>query len=360
LSITSSWGNGHATTYRGLVRALTAWGHDVLFLERDVPWYAAHRDMPRPPYGDMALYSNLAELRDTHADDVRHADLVIVGSYVPDGIAVGEWVTTTATGISAFYDIDTPITLAALQRGEETYISPELITRYDLYLSFTGGPVLDTLAHRYGAPMVRPLYCAVDPEVHYPEERQARWDLAYMGTYSPDRQPMLDRLLIEPARSWQSGRFSVAGPQYPDTIEWPANVQRIEHLPPAEHCAFYNAQRYTLNITRRDMVRLGHAPSVRLFEAAACGTPIISDYWQGLENFFHIGREILIAQSRNDVYFYLHDIPEAQRLLLAERARRRVLAEHTSAHRAAQLESYLAEMRRAPVISAPGEVGARA
>ncbi|HHX63828.1 MAG TPA: glycosyltransferase [Chloroflexi bacterium] len=358
LSITSSWGNGHATTYRGLVRALTAWGHDVLFLERYMPWYAAHRDLPDPPYGQTILYSHLDELFDTYADEVRHADLVIVGSYVPEGVAVGEWVNDIAHGVTAFYDIDTPVTLAALERGQQTYISTALIPRYQIYLSFTGGPVLDLLVRRYGAPVARPLYCAVDPEVHYPEEREPCWDLGYMGTYSADRQPALDRLLMQPARSWPEGHFVVAGPQYPESIEWPDNVQRIEHLPPVEHRGFYNRQRYTLNITRRDMIRLGYAPSVRLFEAAACRTPIISDYWEGLDQFFQIGREILIAQSRADIYYYLRDVAEPQRMALAERARQRVLNEHTSAHRAAQLESYLAELRRMPAGTVPDGAGA--
>src|SRR5215207_1456914 len=160
LSITSSWGNGHATTYRGLVRELVARGHDVLFLERDVPWYAAERDLPRPPYGRKELYRDLAELRASHEGDVREADLVIVGSYVPDGVAVGEWVTRTARGSTAFYDIDTPVTLAKLARGDTEYLAPHLIPRYHLYLSFTGGPTLARLEQEYGSPLARPLYCA--------------------------------------------------------------------------------------------------------------------------------------------------------------------------------------------------------
>ena len=130
LSITSSWGNGHATTYRGLVRALWARGHDVLFLERDVPWYAANRDLPRPPYGRTELYASLEDLKRRFAGDVGDADFVIVGSYVPEGVAVGEWVMATARGATAFYDIDTPVTLAKLEQGDTEYLTPELIPRY--------------------------------------------------------------------------------------------------------------------------------------------------------------------------------------------------------------------------------------
>jgi spore maturation protein CgeB len=340
LSITSSWGNGHATTYRGLVRELTRRGHDVLFLERDVPWYASNRDLPRPPHGRTALYLDLDELKRRFADEVEDADLVIVGSYVPEGVEVGRWVTQTAQGVTAFYDIDTPVTLAKLARGDEEYLSPELIQEYQLYLSFTGGPILERLERDYGSPMARALYCSVDPELYYPEAVQVRWDLGYMGTYSDDRQPALKRLLITPATTWPEGRFVVAGPQYPKTLRWPPQVQRIQHLPPKRHRGFYNAQHFTLNLTRADMVAAGYSPSVRLFEAAACGTPIISDHWNGLETLFEPGREILIATTSRQVVEWLRDMPEPERKKLGARARHRVLAEHTAAHRAAELEGY--------------------
>lgn len=344
LSITSSWGNGHATTYRGLVRELDRLGHEVVFLERDVPWYASNRDLPEPPYGRTLLYSDLDELQREHADLVREADAVIVGSYVPDGVAVGEWVTATAKGVAAFYDIDTPVTLAKLTRGDYEYLSPELIPRYRLYLSFTGGPTLVRLECEYGSPCARALYCSFDPDLYYPESRETSWDLGYLGTYSPDRQPTVDELLVEPARRTPSARFVVAGPQYPEDIAWPGNVERIDHIPPPEHRAFYNRQRYTLNVTRADMIRAGYSPSVRLFEAAACATPVISDYWEGLDTLFMPGEEILIARSAAEAMAYLADIPEADRRAIGERARERVLREHTAAHRAGELIEYLSHV----------------
>jgi spore maturation protein CgeB len=349
LSITSSWGNGHATTYRSLVRALDEKGHDVLFLERDVPWYASQRDLPEPPFGRTVLYDDLDELREEHADAVRSADLVIVGSYVPDGVAVGEWATTTAEGVTAFYDIDTPVTLAKLERGDYEYLTPALIPRYDLYLSFTGGPTLDRLEHVYGSPAARPLYCSFDPDGYYPEQAEPRYDLGYMGTYSDDRQPGLELCLLESARRWADGRFVVAGPGYPDEVVWPENVRRIEHLPPAEHRTFYNAQRFTLNLTRADMIAAGFAPSVRLFEAAACATPIISDWWEGLDTFLKPGREILIAHSPEEALHYLRETSESQRHALGVRGRERVLAAHTATHRAAELETYVREVSMASV-----------
>lgn len=345
LSITSSWGNGHATCYRGLMRELTRQGHDVLFLERDVPWYADHRDLPNPPYGRTELYTSFEELRARFTTAVRDADAVIVGSYQVEGVAVGVWVTQLARGVTAFYDIDTPVTLAKLERQDYEYLTPELIPQYDLYLSFTGGPTLTRLEQTYGSPRARALYCSVDPELHYPEPTETRWDLGYLGTYSDDRQPPLKRLMLDPARDWPAGRFCVAGPNYPASIAWPKNVQRIDHLPPDKHRAFYSAQQFTLNVTRADMVRAGYSPSVRLFEAAACGTPIISDQWAGLDTLFEPGREILITHSAAQTLNYLQTVDETQRRKLAERARERLLREHTAGHRAAELVGHIHEAR---------------
>ncbi|WNG30605.1 glycosyltransferase [Cystobacter fuscus] len=340
LSITSSWGNGHATTYRGLVRELVRRGHDVLFLERDVPWYASNRDMPRPPDGRTELYADLTDLTERFTDAVRGADLVVVGSYVPQGVEVGAWVQRTARGVSAFYDIDTPVTLAKLARGDFEYLSPELIPGYALYLSFTGGPLLQRIERELGSPAARPLYCSCDPELYAPQTREPLWDLGYLGTYSDDRQPVLERLMLDAARALPSGRFVVAGPQYPAGIAWPANVARVEHLAPPEHPAFYNSQRFTLNVTRADMVRAGYSPSVRLFEAAACAVPIISDAWEGLDTFFRPGEEILISRSGEETRRYLQELPEAERQEMGRKARTRVLAAHTAAHRAETLEDY--------------------
>ena len=355
LSVTSSWGNGHATTYRALIKALSRRGHDVLFLERDVPWYAEHRDLPCPPFGRTALYRSVTDLQARFSEEIRSANLVIVGSYVPEGASIGEWVVRTARGVTAFYDIDTPVTLAQLDGGDVAYLTRDLIPRYHLYLSFTGGPTLQRLEQQFGSPMARPLYCSVDPEVHFQQPSAFCWDLGYMGTYSIDRQPTLERLLIGTARRWPDGRFVVAGPQYPPEIAWPRNVRREHHLAPAEHRAFYNAQRFTLNVTRSDMIAAGHSPSVRLFEAAACGTPVISDAWPGLDKFFEIGTELLVARSTRDVQQYIQEMPEPERRAIGERARRRVLSDHSAAARAGELEGYVLELReREP--AAAGEV----
>jgi len=341
LSLSSSWGNGHATTYRALLRAFAARRHEILFLERDTPWYAAHRDLARPDFCRLAFYRSPGELEQRWRAEVAGADAVIVGSYTPDGVVVGRWAQRTARGVVAFYDIDTPVTLARLAAGDAEYISPDLIAGYDVYLSFTGGPTLKLLEHRYGAQAARPLLCSVDSQAYRPLERPHRWDLSYLGTYSPDRQPTLEALLVEAARAAPDLRFCVAGPQYPAGIDWPANVERLEHVPPAQHPAFYAASRFTLNVTRADMIAAGFSPSVRLFEAAACGAPIISDVWDGLETLFGPGREIILAGDTASVLAALRTLPDGERKRIGRRARRRVLAAHTAQHRAAELESFL-------------------
>ena len=267
LSLSSSWGNGHATTYRGLIRALHARGHRVLFLERNQTWYEDNRDLPEPDFCDLDYYASTVELQRRFQSQVREADVVIVGSYVADGIAVGQWVTRVAEGITAFYDIDTPVTLAQLETGSCPYLSPRLISRYDLYLSFTGGSILEKLEAEYGAKQAVAFHCSADPACYSPKAATAQWDLGYIGTFSEDRQPALEKLLLRPARQLPEFRFTVIGPQYPADVRWPANVARTEHLEPKRHAGFYRAQRYTLNITRAAMVRAGYSPSVRLFRS---------------------------------------------------------------------------------------------
>ena len=293
----------------------------------------------------MAFYGDLAGL-ETYRARIAAADLVVVGSYVPDGIAVGDWAIEAAGGVVAFYDIDTPVTLARITAGDCDYLSAGLIPRWDLYLSFTGGPTLDMLERRWGAKRARALYCAVDPALYRPTGGPVRWDLGYLGTYSDDRQPTLRSLLIEPALLRPDLRFVVAGPQYPASIDWPDNVQRIEHLGPTEHAAFYSSLRWTLNVTRADMRAAGYSPSVRLFEAAACGCPIVSDRWAGIETVFTPGLEVALADDAADSLAILTQAQDRAGMQ-SDAARNRVLGSHTASHRAVELEGYVAEARSA-------------
>ncbi len=341
LSLSSSWGNGHATTYRALLRALAARGHDILFLEREQPWYAEHRDLKAPDFCTLRFYDDLVEL-DAWRREIEAADALIVGSYVPDGVALIDRLRRRVGGLFCFYDIDTPVTMQALASGGAPYLAARQPPFFDLYLSFTGGPTLRVLEREYGARMARALYCAVDPESHFPHLAERRWDLGYLGTYSEDRQPSVERLLIEPARRRPDLRCVVAGPLYPNSVDWPDNVERIPHLGPGEHAAFYAAQAWTLNVTRADMRRHGYSPSVRLFEASACATPIISDDWRGLDTLFVPGREVVIAYDTADVLAALA-MPELRRAAIGKGAQARTLARHTAERRAQELEGFLEE-----------------
>ena len=346
LSITSSWGNGHATNYRGLARALAQRGDEVTFLERDRPWYARHRDLLDPPWCTTVIYRSVDELRRRWRGRVNEADLVIVGSFVPDGVEVAEWVLSEARAAVAFYDIDTPVTLQKLRGGDTEYLSPQLVGRFDLYLSFTAGPVLDSLSEEFGAARPEAFYCFVDPERYQPVRRPLRWAINYLGTYTVGRQASLDALLLEPARRRPQESFSVGGPLYPPNLGWPDNVERIEHVAPPQHPSFYCSAAFTLNLTRPEMRAVGYSPSVRLFEAAACGVPIISDVWPGLETIFRPDEEIFLADTTDDVVRVLRHNGAAERRRVAAAARRRVLAEHTAERRAEQLHLLLRESSR--------------
>lgn len=346
LSVTSSWGNGHATTYRALLKELKALGHDILFLEKDVPWYSGNRDMPNPEFCRLGLYKTNEELYSDYKQEVSEADVVIVGSYVQQGVEVGNWAIDTATGVTSFYDIDTPVTLAKLEREDYEYLDPKIISKYDLYLSFSGGPILKHLEEHYGSPMARALYCSVDPDLYYPEVKETKWQMGYLGTYSTDRQPTVEELLNKPAGEFPDKKFVVAGPQYPEDFPWSKNVERIDHLPPARHREFYNSQCFTLNVTRKDMIKAGYSPSVRLFEAAACGVPIISDYWDGIDSIFEPGKEILIGKRSSEVVEYFRSISEEERKKIGDRARQKILKSHTAKARALELVNYVKEVRQ--------------
>jgi spore maturation protein CgeB len=356
LSLSSAWGNGHATTFRSLIPGLVELGHTVQFLERDVPWYADHRDMPEPPFCRLDYYTSVDELIASFGDALSDADAVIIGSYVPEGVAVIDRVAALNPKHLCFYDIDTPVTLAKLERGDEEYLAARQIPLFDVYFSFSGGDTLARLETQFGAQHAAALYCSVDPAQHRSTGETPEWDLGYLGTYSADRQPVLDKLLLEPARRLPDMRFVVAGPMYPEGIVWPDNVERIDHLPPAQHASFYSCQRFTLNVTRTDMVAAGWSPSVRLFEAAAVGTPIISDWWRGLDELLPDGKALLIAHSSEDVIGMLTTVSPTRRKSIAAEAHARVLKQHTGVARAGEL---LVALAGADTLVTPKRAGAR-
>ncbi len=346
LTITSSWGNGHATTYRSLCKALARRGHTITFVEKDVEWYRSNRDLPKPTYCTVRLYEDWHKEQGSLLAEAEGADAVVVGSYFPDAIAATEALLGQAHAPLLFYDIDTPITLAALRaHGHTDYLRADLIPHYNAYLSFTGGPALRELESRFGSPRAVAFYCSVDPDLYHPTPVNAdfRCALSYLGTYAPDRQPKLLALLNESAKQLPQERFIVAGPQYPDSEPWASNVERIIHLSPPQHPAFYSSSHFTLNLTRDDMVAAGYSPSVRLFEASACGAAILSDPWPGLEDFLTPGTEILLPANAAEVAEVLRQTSDTDRLTMGQRARERILSQHTSAHRAEQFEHVLAD-----------------
>jgi spore maturation protein CgeB len=339
LTISSSWGNGHATLWRGLCRALAAEGHRIVFYERDVPYYAGNRDLTEIPGGELVLYAEWAETRRRAERDILDADVAMVTSFCPDGIAASELVWAAPRALKTFYDLDTPVTLSNIERGEQlSYIGPDGLGGFDLVLSYTGGAALEALRTRLGARRVLPLYGHVDPAVHraVAPAPHYRADLSYLGTWSADRQDAVEALLVEPARRTPDRRFLIGGAQYPQDFPWAPNIYFVRHLPPVEHPAFFSSSRLTLNVTRRAMADMGWCPSGRLFEAAACGTAMLSDSWDGLDAFFTPGEEILVARQTADSLAALA-LSDAELRRIGANARERVLGEHTSAKRAEDL-----------------------
>ncbi|HYG63398.1 MAG TPA: glycosyltransferase [Thermoanaerobaculia bacterium] len=342
LTLSSSWGNGHATLWRGLCRALARMGHRVVFFERDVPYYAVHRDLRELPGTDLVLYPDWESVLPRARREVDGADAAMVTSYCVDGVPATDLVLSAQSsgpGQSVFYDLDTPITLERLRAGQPVdYLGPDGLAGFDLVLSYTGGQALTELQERLGARRVAPLYGSVDPEVHRPAEPRDvyRGDLSYIGTYAADRQEVLERLFLEPARRLPDKRFVLAGAQYPADFPWGSNIWFVQHLPPPDHPAFFASSPLTLNVTRAAMATMGYCPSGRLFEAAACGTAVLSDTWEGLDEFFEPGREILLATTTEEAMEALSLSPE-EIARIAEAARERTLAEHTAERRAREL-----------------------
>jgi spore maturation protein CgeB len=351
LTISSSWGNGHATLWRGLVRALTRRGCRIVFFERDVPYYAVNRDFEELPSGELVLYASWDDIAAEARREVAQADAAIVTSYCPDAISATNLIADVQPRVSIFYDLDTPVTLAQLSRGSPVgYIGSRKLRDFDLVLSFTGGAALDELRHRLGARRVEALYGHVDPEVHRPTQPLSRYaaDLSYLGTYSGDRQPALQALFVTPASQRPKQRFLIGGAQYPPDFPWHPNIFFVRHLPPSEHAAFFSSSRLTLNVTRAAMARMGWCPSGRLFEAAACGVPVVTDDWDGLSTFYAEGQEILVVRSTDDVVSAL-ELSDAELRRIAVAARERTLAEHTSDRRATILLNAIEQARRPPL-----------
>ncbi|PYQ29068.1 MAG: glycosyltransferase [Acidobacteria bacterium] len=343
LTISSSWGNGHATLWRGLCSALAKLGHRVVFFERDAPYYRKHRDLHGSEAFELTLYDDWDD--DEAQSELANADAAIVTSYCPDAFAATTAMLDSPAALKIFYDLDTPVTLDRLDRGETVeYLWPDL-GAFDLVLSYTGGPALDDL-RALGARAAFPLYGSVDPAAHFPVDSSEhyRCRFSYLGTYAADRQEALERLFIDSARQLPDARFILGGSKYPQDFPWCENVWYLDHVPPGDHPKFYCSSDATLNVTRGAMARRGFCPSGRLFEAAACGAPIVSDDWPGLDEFFTPGEEILVARDTEEAVAHLARSRDELRTV-GEAARARVLREHTADHRAAELVEIMRNVR---------------
>lgn len=344
LAITSSWGNDHATAYRSLCKALARRGHSIHFVEKDLEWQRNHRDLPRPEFCTVHPYREWQESARSLLRLAKDADVSLIGSYFPDAIAATSALFDGGVKPVVFYDLDTPATVAELRAlGSASYLDAAHIPHYAAYLSSTGGPVLRELEEKFGARCALPFYGSVDAELYRPAPIRAeyRCDLSYLGNFAAGLQPKLMRLLNQPAQMLAERRFLVSGAQYPENVEWAPNVERILHLHPPEHPAFYSSSRFTLNLTRDSGIAQGYSPSLRLLEASACGAAILSDAWKGLEQFLAPGREVLLPKDAWEVTEILRNFPEDERRRMGLNARERILAQHTASHRAIQFEEML-------------------
>jgi spore maturation protein CgeB len=359
LSVSSSWGNGHATFWRGLIKALGGLGHRVIFFERDLPEYARYRDLQGLSGGELILYPTWAKVRRQAEQHLTEADAAIVTSSCPDAIAASKEVLSSPARVRCFYDLDTGVTLDPTRTEElPEYIPARGLVDFDLVLSYTGGQALAELKTRLGARHVAPLYGCVDPEIYHPasSEERFRCDFSYLGAYSADRRTALEDLFLEPARRRPDLRFAIAGSEYPGDFPWQENLHFKSHLSPPEHAAFYSSSRLTLSLARRPAAELGYCPSARMFEAAACGVPILSDEWDGLDYFFEPGRDILVARTTGHVMDALAMGSEGL-ARIARAGRQRALASHTAARRALELENILEAAVSLPVEAAAGQAG---
>lgn len=357
LTVSSSWGNGHATLWRGLLKAMSLRGHTATFYERDVPYYASTRDdWPAPTGITIRLFDSVENIHGEIAQNLACADVAMITSYCEDGPAASRMIFDSQVKVSAFYDLDTPITLDALSSGGQvSYLPKEGLAGFDVVLSYTGGRALRELHTRLGARQVAPLYGWVDPETHAPAapKQEFRSTLSYLGTYAADRQQALEKLFVLPARARPQERFVIGGAQYPDNFPWSENIFFVRHLPPGCHSSFFCSSRATLSVTRRAMAEYGYCPSGRLFEATACGTPLLSDTWEGLDSFFTPGSEILPVRTREDVIAAL-TLSDNELARLGEAARARTLAHHTAEHRVSDLEAICECIAGGGTLGTPG------
>lgn len=344
-SLVSAYWNGAATYYRGIVRALADRGHRVTFYEPDAYGRQQHRDIPDPEWARVVVYPGEGE-EGVHRvlEEARGADLVVKASGVGvfDELLEREVLALQRPGtLVAFWDVDAP---ATLDRVTHDPADPFLahIPRYDLVLTYGGGdPVVDAYT-ALGARRCRPIYNALDPATHHPVAREARFDcaLGLLANRLPDREARVEEFFLRVARQLPAARFLLGGNGWLDEA-LPPNVTALGHVYTHEHNAFNCTARAVLNVNRESMARYGFSPPTRVFEAAGAGACLITDEWVGIELFLEPGREVLVAGDGEAVAEHLRALTPARSRAIGAAAYRRILAEHTYAHRAVLLEQVL-------------------
>lgn len=350
-SIVSAYWNGAATYYRGMVRALAACGHRITFYEPDAYGRQQHRDIADPDWARVVVYPGEGEagVRGALAD-ARGADLVIKAS----GVGVFDELLEAAVlemarpgALAAFWDVDAPATLERVS-NDPTDPFRSLIPRYDLVLTFGGGPPVVDAYTALGARSCTPIYNAIDPATHHPTPPEPRFTgaLGFLGNNLPDREARVEEFFLRAAAAVPEERFLLGGSGW-EHKPLPPNVDYLGHVYTRDHNAFNCTPRAVLNIGRESMARFGFSPATRVFEAAGAGACLITDAWEGIEQFLEPEREVLVAHDGAEVAEHVRSLTPARARAIGQAALARVLAEHTYDHRAAQLEALLEQTRAA-------------
>ena len=343
-SLLSGYWNGAATYYRGIIRALHQRGHRVTFYEPDAYDRQQHRDIAEPPWARVVVYKNTLDEALRHMAGACEADIIVKAS----GVGVFDEVLEsaaldqkTSSNAIVFWDVDAPATLDRVKQDSQDPFR-EKIPRYDLILTYGGGdPVISAYKH-FGARECVPIYNALDETTHFPVERSPLFEstLAFLGNRLPDREARVDEFIFRAATMMPGKNFLLAGNGWQDK-PMPGNVRYLGHLPTAQHNAFNSSPLAVLNISRASMAQYGFSPATRVFEAAGAGSCIISDQWVGIDQFFEPGKEIVVACDGAEVAGHLSELSPQQARSIGDAARKRVLAEHTYAHRILELERLL-------------------
>lgn len=340
-SLVSAYWNGAATYYRGMVRALHRLGHRITFYEPDAYNRQAHRDIDDPEWATVVVYPATEEGVFRSLESAKGADLVIKASGVGvfDELLEAEVLRLKGPGTRViFWDVDAPATLERIAADPADPFRA-LVPRYDLILTYGGGDPITRAYRDFGARGCIPIYNALDPDTHHPvpPEARLRCDLSFLGNRLPDRERRVEEFFLGVAEKMPRRGFILAGSGWDDKYR-PDNVRYLGHLWTREHNAFNCSPMAVLNVSRDGMARNGYSPATRVFEAAGAGACMITDRWEGIEQFFEPEREICVAADGDQVAEILEQLTPSLAAAIGTRALARVRAQHTYAHRARQFQ----------------------